>query len=523
MQYPAQATFLEGPAGTGKTGLAIEHLLNLVNQGVPADSILILVPQRTLAFPYYRCIRDTSFPAGSIPTVVTLGGLAQRMVALFWPLAASLANLSMERQPVFLTLETAQYYLALIVRPLLEKGYFESVTIDPNRLLSQIVDNLNKATVVGFPYTEFGERLQSSWTGKPEQIRVYREAQECANLFRQYCAENNLLDFSLQMELFLHHLWPSFVFRNYLKDKYRHLIYENIEEDVPVAHDLILEWLPDFESALFLYDTQGGYRSFLGADPQGALRLKEHCSEVITMEQSHINPRSMLALQTGFEVAIRKEELEINRGDLKEAFSVHITRFFPEMIETITAQIKDLVENQQVSPGDIAILSPFVSDALRFSLVNRLEAASIPIYSHRPSRSLHNEPATQCLLTLARLAHPGWENRCNLAEVRLALVQAIEGLDLVRADLLAKICFRPRAWPDSLSSFEDIQAEMQERITFSSGQRYEVLRQWMIDYRAGEQVDLDIFLARIFWRGPFTTGVRFSSRLCSRHNSSSVN
>ena len=93
-------------------------------------------------------------------TPATVGGLARRMVDLFWPLAADKAGFAHpDRPPVFLTLETAQYYMAHIVRPLSDQGYFESVTIDRNRLYSQIIDNLNKSAAVGFPFTEIGSRL----------------------------------------------------------------------------------------------------------------------------------------------------------------------------------------------------------------------------------------------------------------------------------------------------------------------------------------------------------------------------
>ena len=72
--------------------------------------------------------------------------------------------------------------MAHIVRPLLSDGLFGSVTIDRNRLYSQIIDNLNKAAVVGFPYQEIGDRLKSAWSGEPGQSRVYEDAQTCASL-----------------------------------------------------------------------------------------------------------------------------------------------------------------------------------------------------------------------------------------------------------------------------------------------------------------------------------------------------
>ncbi|PKN89606.1 MAG: hypothetical protein CVU45_06795, partial [Chloroflexi bacterium HGW-Chloroflexi-7] len=47
---PVQSrVFLHGPAGCGKTFAAVHHMQALIKAGVPSDSILILVPQRTLA------------------------------------------------------------------------------------------------------------------------------------------------------------------------------------------------------------------------------------------------------------------------------------------------------------------------------------------------------------------------------------------------------------------------------------------------------------------------------------------
>jgi superfamily I DNA/RNA helicase len=223
--------FLEGPAGTGKTTTAVQRLLHMIHRGIPPESILIVVPQRTLGAPYSHLLRQPELPAGGMANVVTLGGLGQRLIDLFWPMIASAAGFARpDRPPTFLTLETAQYYMARLVEPLFEEGYFDSVKIDRNRLYSQIIDNLNKAASVGFDHATFAERLQSAWIGDPVQLRVYAEAQEVANRFRHFCLESNLLDFSLQLEVFARHLWPSILCRQYLTNRYQHLIYDNIEE-----------------------------------------------------------------------------------------------------------------------------------------------------------------------------------------------------------------------------------------------------------------------------------------------------
>src|SRR3989337_827616 len=147
--------FLAGPAGCGKTTVGVERLLYLMAQGVRGDSILLLLPQRTLGRPYYAALRHPGVVAGGQGRLLTIGGPAQRTADLFGPLVAAPAGFAHpDAPPVFLTLETAQYYMARQVRPMLDQGFFEAITIAPNRLYSQVVDNLNKAAVVGFPYTE---------------------------------------------------------------------------------------------------------------------------------------------------------------------------------------------------------------------------------------------------------------------------------------------------------------------------------------------------------------------------------
>ena len=274
----SEKIFLHGPAGTGKTQVGAERLTYLLQAGIPGNEILVLVPQRTLAEPYYGVLHSPDMLPGGQVTILTIGGLARRMVEYFWPTIIESANFHNPHQPpIFLTLETAQYYMAHLVRPLLNQGYFEGVTIERNRLYSQIIDDLNKAALVGFEHTQIAERLKNAWTGDPGQVHIYDDAQYCANLFRNYCLEHNLLDFSLQLEVFFMHLWPTDICQDYLKHQYRHLIVDNLEEDVPMTYSLLESWLPKFESGLIIFDEDAGFRRFLGADPDTTSQINMLC------------------------------------------------------------------------------------------------------------------------------------------------------------------------------------------------------------------------------------------------------
>ncbi len=495
--------FLHGPAGNGKSTAGVARLKLLLESGVPGENILVLTPQRTLQDTYLALIHSPESPAGGEVTPLTVGGLARRMCDLFWPLAAEKAGFSRpDRPPSFLTLESSQYYMAHIVRPLLEEGYFESVTMDRNRLYSQILDSLNKSAAVGFPSTEIGSRLDSAWFGDPGQRRIYADAQDCATRFREFCLQHNLLDFSLQLDFFWKFLWPDQTVRNYLLHTYRHMIYDNIEEDVPRAHDLLHDWLPVLESVLLIYDEGAGYRHFLGADVHTAWALRELCETEVAFHDSFVMSKGIerlgaslaATIDTAFKFAGPRQTVE-TESDREVHLRLITARFYPDLLDRIVEEIRGLVIDSGRAPSEIVILAPYLSDALRFALTSRLEAGGLPWRTLRPSRSLRDESAAQALLTLAALAHPQWNVRPSPFDVAYAFMQAL-GTDLVRAQLLAEIVYRAKNI--SLSSFDDINPEKQERITFVLGNRYSILRDWLQAYRLAGPLPLDHFLRRLF-------------------------
>ena len=488
-----------GNSGAGKTTAGTLRLCHLVEQGVPGDSILVLVPQKSLAAAYYQAIHSAAFSAGGQPTILTFSGFTQRMITLFWPLIAKQAGfVNHPISPRYLNLETAQYYLAEIVNPLLEQGYFESLTIDPNRLYSQILDNLNKSAIVGFSPNQIAERLDCAWAGKNSNSNIYQQAEECALRFRKFCLENAFLDFSLQLSVFTNQLWPSLLVKKFVGGTYKHLIYDNVEEDYPVAHDFVAEILPHLVSALIIQDSGAGYRSFLGADAVSAGRFSSLCTGKILFENSLVQPENLEHLEIALRDSIFDHRLvHTSPGNLEGSFSIESFRFYPEVLDWVTEKIKSMLQ-AGIVPGDIAVLTPYLSDSLRFSLVNRLENFAIPYSTYRPSRSLRDEPAVQTILTLIKIAHPSWELRPNSQQVRAALAQSISDCDYLRADLLARSVFIRSRPGFALNSFDELKHEMPPRITYRVGESYEALRQWLYSNLEGGNLELDHWISRLF-------------------------
>lgn len=488
--------FLSGQAGTGKSTTALAFLNLLRNEKISGNRILVLVPQRSLGIIYQKFLDECGDFNGGVVTIQTLGGVAQRMIRLFWPLIAPMTNFShAKKKPIFLTLETAQYYLNKVCEPYFENGYFESIRTEKPRILSQILDNLNKAAVVGFSHDEIGNRLKSAWSQEPGHVNAYDQAQEIACKFREFCYQNNFLDFSLQIEIFSRFLWPSFLCNEYLKSQYDYLIYENIEEDIPIFHDVIIEWLTEFTGSLIIRDDNAGFRSFLGADPISAQRFEKDCDSYVQFNVQLNETNGMHLLKNLFSSAFQFKASYETSADIQSVLTVSFNSYYPEMIDKITSQISDLIDSG-VPPGEIAILSPFVSDVLRYQIQNRFSQHEIEISSHRPSRSLREEPLTQVLLTWAKIAHPEWELRPSAYELRFALMHSIQEMDPIRADLLVRLIFKPRNefW---IGDITQSKLEFQERITHTLCHRYQILLEWLTNAK-NDKSHLDIFISRLF-------------------------
>lgn len=503
-------TFLVGPPGAGKTQLAVARLGHLLAVGVPAEQALVLVPQRTLAEPYYQVLYSTGSAAGGMVDIATIGGLARRTIELFWPLVAGPAGFGQpSRRPHFLTLETAQYYMDRVAEPFLAAGAFDGITIPRPRLISQVIDNLNKAAAVGFESDQIAARLKAAWAGESARLRIYDQVQALALAFRKACLAANLLDWSLQIEVFWHYLLPLPQLRRYLFGGYRHLIVDNTEEDIPATHDLLRVWLDLCQSALVVYDQGGGYRVFLGADPAGGERLAELCHHRVELAESRLASPDVQALGWGLAVGFHPApELATPasmspEANARRALDFEVRRFHPQMLDWVAEEISRLVIDEGVPAGEVAVLAPFLSDALRFALTERLDKFGIPVRTHRPSRELREEPAVRCLLTLAELAHPGWGRPPPAADVAHAFLLGIAGMDPVRARLLADIVYRVRDGQPALTPFYQIVPATQERISFLLGARYDELHTWLQNYidgpgSIGDGEGLDHFLSRLF-------------------------
>ncbi len=514
--------FVRGVPGTGKSTAMLARLAALLREGRRPYEILVLVPQRAQGDRYEGMLAQLQAPTRGGVEIVTFYSLAQRAVGLFWPLVAKEAGFrNPDREPTFLTIETTQYFMWRLVEPLIAReGYFGNLVIRRGRLLSQLIDNLNKSALVGFDHTDIYRRLKGAWPGDAENVNNFWQAQDCAVRFRKYCLEQNVLDFSLVTEVYHRYLLRHPVYQRYFRARYRHLLADNLEENVPVAHDLVLWAMQQCRSTVLACDEGGGHRIFLGADARGAMEIGEHCGEHVALKQLMEPTSNTLALAATICRSLRLDYASLPAtGSPKRAILGQGPvqgKYWITMIRWVAEQVEALVK-EGTPPGEIALVAPYVNEVMRFTIQEELAHRGIALYLLRPSTPFRQDPVIRSLLTLALLAHPQWRDPLSgepqplpVEDLSLVLETVLEGLDPIRARHLAQAALRgsertlrdlsgvSNGSPKVDGRGQEDLGRLWEIVGYQIRQRYETLRVWIETYAQNEPEPLDIFLSRLF-------------------------
>jgi len=491
MESTSRRLYLRGHAGLGKSARVSERLTALLQAGVRPDRILCL----TMGGRAQQRLRRAQ-PFAPPETITTFPALARRHTALFFPLIAREAGFAdPSTEPVFLNVEAAQHLLHACMAPYLPA--FDDLGQQRARLVGQILDDVNKSAVSGFPLEELAERLASAWSGESRRLLAYGAAQQAAVDYRRYCLRHGVLDYALLIDVYRRRLLPHPVYRDFLLARSRHVLADNVEEAARPMHELLEVLLPECESALLVEDDPGGYRVFLGADRASARRLAAQCDAQTALVDPRVEEAVPAAFGAALARAVRRastpEEAEERARAVAAVSMIRSGRYWISMVDAVAEQIGALVR-EGVAPQEIAVVAPYVEDVLRFELLERLRPLGVRVRSLRPSRPLVQHPMVRAMLALARLANPTWSMPVSTAELARMFTCLFDGLDGVRAQVLAEFAAKISSL-DQLPEIED--ATVWTRVGLRHRGSYREMRAWLAEER--EPLPLDLW-----WQTAFT-------------------
>lgn len=487
-------SFLYGPAGTGKTTTLHHRLLRLLRESEPAYTILTLVAEPEHRAAFFDAVRDSGLGPYAELNVIDYSRLAGSMVALFWPLVARDAGFERPYMPpTALSYDQAQVLMWRVVTPLLAGGAFANLRLRPQQIVSQLLDTLNRAALNALSLDEAIARQSRTWVGEPERRFHLDDAATAARAFRRHCLANSLLDLSLTVEVFDTQLVRHPEFHRYFRERYRHLLVDNLEEQTPAGQNFVAGLMGETQTTAVAVDAGGGYKRFLSADPHGAEGLRHRFDHVFEFTQNFVAPPEMGQLAEQVENYLMHTRQPVPAAG-ERILAVVRGRYRREMVANLAPTLHELVYDRGIAPRDIAIIVPYMDGALRYMLTGALREAGLPYRQLRRRSSPREEPRVRAWLTWLALAHPGWGVRPAPYDVAEALTLSIHSLDPARAQLVVDNLYRPDT--PEINPVEMLPGKIVERVGENEVRLVETLRLWLT--ARGHRENIDTFLHSLF-------------------------
>ncbi len=377
------------------------------------------------------------------PTFVGYPGLAQRLIRRFWPLVAEKYQV-LSTTPEFLLFDLTQYACLLEYRK--DPGALQRLTMREQRVVIQIIDNMNLAASNGLAIEDLWERIAAG-SGVEPDYDVFHDGMELTRRFRDHCASAGVMAFDLQIEA-ANWLLDQEIVRQDLLRRYDTLALDALDEFVPSMARSLTDLAPDFEEAIVTYSPDGGVRWVLGASAeQAGIAISESLTadrgfKRLTLARGvspapiNRNGSAVWLSRSMFHDFGRQEASPSAEGWLLTVSGKPL-----EMAEEAARTAAALVE-EGVPGADIAIIVPYIEPLVAEEIERLLSASGIPILIERRQQALYDDPLSRVCLTAVRATDTGSLRAPGMVEIA-ELLSFLQGINLVDAHRLAPQIYDP--------------------------------------------------------------------------------
>lgn len=503
--------WLTGPSRSGKTQQLIQQfrlwVQNQVNsaQEKLASTVLVFAAnddnKRNLA------IKLSLSVSGSYPVLCkTPLGFMTDEVMLFWPVLFEQLHLK-PQFPLRLRPETEQELATRLWRSHLEKSILPETGVSEYRVIRRMLDLLQLAGAAGIacediPYIlEQGLEelvLKSQWPlSLRQELRTKADNQEKESQiigklllqWRQWCLERSLLSYGLIYELYGRYLLPNPKYQQYLTRRYQGLFADDVDDYPALARDLADFLLDQGVFGAFTYNPDGQVRLGINADPNYWQQLKQRC------QVQSCSLKSGLAASLG-DTVVQLVTDPLYLVSLPPEIQSIQTTSRAELLRKTATIIIEAVKQDKVQPQEIAIIAPGLDEIARYSLMEILNSAGVPVAPLNEQRPLISSPLVRALLTLLALVFPGNGHlvlRDDVAEMLVILSQKpqeVEGekmpelqpaIDPVRAGLIVDYCYHIDPEKPDLLTITTF--SRWDRLGHRASEAYNQIRDWLEETR----------------------------------------
>ena len=337
---------IEGSIASNKTEILIDKYVELINSGISASKILVILQNSTLKNEF----KEKVFEKINVNCIEKLQihsffSLVYNTVSDNW---AFLEDRNIYDNPVILPnlagLEVSQFLLKDILKEVPFKGYNSRMS-----LLHQIFRRYSLIIQNNLTQKDVNKRAEILKEGFSD------EASLAIRKFLKRTLELRDFDYIRQCLMF------NFIYQNtdYFKDV-EYLIVDDADECTPICLDFIEYLSKQLKDYWITVDPLGSSRcGYLSADKNNLEKLKNIFKTDITKLTA--NSKLLNDAQTLFNNIYQDEENILNN------FSYNSFSKRSETVDSAINLIKDLFKNK-ILPCEISIITPVIDDMLKFTL-----------------------------------------------------------------------------------------------------------------------------------------------------------
>lgn len=347
---------IQGSLSANKTDFLIEKYVKLLNSGVPASKILVLVQNSTLKQNFINAVLEKlTIKSFEKLRVHSFFSLVYNSVSDNW---AVLENVNPDKNrsvilPNLVGLEVSQFILKNIIKDVKFRGYNSRKS-----LLHQIFRRYSLIVQNNLSKDEVEERAKILKEPFKEDIDL------TLKLFLQKTLKLRSFDYLRQCLVF------NYIYKNtdYFKE-IEYLLLDDGDEITPVCFDFIEHLAPQLKDWYICYDFKGSSRvGYLSADKPAVWEFERLFKEK-TVE---LEPQGKL-YSTAEKIF---DNVLYDKGNILTDFSLQSPSKRSGMIDLAVREIKLLLDSG-VPPCEIALITPCVDEMLRFTLAEKLKSVNL--------------------------------------------------------------------------------------------------------------------------------------------------
>ena len=392
---------LDGSLASNKSDLLIEKYSELLNSGVPASNILVIV-QNSNRKNYFleKTLEKLKINVIEKLEIHSFFSLVYNTINDNWAILEDINPYNNhEILPNLAGLEVSQFLLKDIIKEVQFKGYNSKKS-----LLHQL-------------FRRYSLIVQNNLTDDDVEwrSRILKEsfADDAKIALKKLLAKTlELRDFDyLRQGLVFNYIYKN---TNYFKN-IQYLILDDGDEITPICFDFIKYIAPQLKDVFIAFDQKGASRTgYLSAD------------KTSVWEFENLFKQTVISIDSNTNLKYDAENIFINSKDDKKEilknFSIQSPSKRAKMIELAASKINSLLQDK-ISPNEISIVTPIIDDMLKFSLKENIKGASLLFLSG--NEKLIQNQLVSSVLTIIKL-NCGMKNKLTQFELRIILSNFLE-------------------------------------------------------------------------------------------------